>query len=56
MILSPTERVVPSTVEYLTVQGEIRDDNTISDVNVNGQEVWLTAEGRFTATVELDSG
>ena len=47
---------MPSTIEYLTVQGEIRDDNTISDVNVNGQEVWLTAEGRFTATVELDSG
>ena len=56
VILSPTERIVPSTVEYLTVQGEIRDDNTISEVNVNGQEVWITAEGRFTATVELGSG
>ena len=56
VILSPTERVVPSTVEYLTVQGETHDDNTISEVNVNGQEVWITAEGRFTATVELDSG
>lgn len=56
VILSPTERVVPSTVEYLTVQGETHDDNTISEVNVNGQEVWITAEGRFTATVELSRG
>ncbi len=56
VILSPTERVVPSTVEYLTVQGEIRDDNTISEASVNGQEIWLSAEGRFTATVELGSG
>ena len=56
VILSPTERVVPSTIEYLTVQGEIRDDSTISEVNVNGQEVWITAEGRFTATVALDGG
>ena len=56
VIFSPTERVVPSTVEYLTVQGETHDDNTISEVNVNGQEVWITAEGRFTATVELDGG
>ena len=56
VILSPTERVVLSTVEYLTVQGEIRDDNTISEVTVNGQEVWLSAEGRFTAPVELDGG
>ena len=56
VILSPTERVVPSTVEYLTVQGETRDDNTISEVKVNGQEVWITAEGRFTASVELGSG
>ncbi len=56
VILSPTERVVPSTIEYLTVQGETRDDNTISEVKVNGQEVWITAEGRFTATVELDGG
>lgn len=56
VILSPTERVVPSTVEYLTVQGEVRDDNTISEVNVNGQEVWITAEGRFAATVTLDGG
>ena len=56
VILSPTERVVPSTVEYLTVQGEIHDNNTISEVNVNGQEVWITAEGRFTATVELNGG
>ena len=56
VILSPMERVVPSTVEYLTVQGETRDDNTISEVKVNGQEVWITAEGRFTAPVELSSG
>ena len=56
VILSPTERVVPSTVEYLTVQGEIRDDNTISEASVNSQEVWLSAEGRFTTTVELGSG
>ena len=56
VILSPTERVVPSTVEYLTVQGETHDDNTISKVTVNGQEVWLSAEGRFTAPVELDGG
>ena len=56
VILSPTERVVPSTVEYLTVQGETHDDNTINEVKVNGQEVWITAEGRFTATVELDGG
>ena len=56
VILSPTERAVPSTVENLTVQGETHDDNTISEVNVNGQEVWITADGRFTATVELDGG
>ena len=56
VIFSPTERVVPSTVEYLTVQGETRDDNTVSEVKVNGQEVWITAEGRFTATVALDGG
>ena len=56
VILSPTERVVPSTVEYLTVQGEAHDDNTISEVNVNDQEVWISADGRFTATVELGSG
>ena len=43
VILSPTERVVPSPVEYLTVQGETHDDNTISEVKVNGQEVWMTA-------------
>ena len=56
VILSPTERVVPSTVDYLTVQGETHDDNTISEVKVNSQEVWITAEGRFTTTVELDGG
>ena len=56
VILSPTERVVPSTVDYLTVQGETHDDNTISEVKVNGQEVRITAEGRFTATIELGSG
>jgi WD40 repeat protein len=56
VILSPTEHVVPSTVDYLTVQGEAHDDNTISEVNVNSQEVRITAEGRFTATVELDGG
>ncbi len=56
VILSPTERFVSSTVDYLTVQGETHDDNTISEVKVNSQEVWITAEGRFTATVELGSG
>ena len=56
LILSPTERVVPSSVEHLTIQGETHDDNAISEVKVNGQEVWITAEGRFTATVELDGG
>ena len=56
VILSPTERVVPSTVDYLTVQGETHDDNTISEVKVNSQEVRITAEGRFTATIELGSG
>ena len=56
VILSPTERVVPATVEDLTVHGETHDDNTISEVKVNGQEVWITAAGRFTATVALRRG
>ena len=56
VILSPAARVVPPTIDYLTVQGETHDDNTISEVKVNSQEVRITAEGRFTATIELSSG
>ena len=56
VILSPTARVVPSNTEELFVQGEVDDDNNISEVKVNGQEVWVSAKGRFTARVELGMG
>ena len=56
VILSPTARVVPSNIEELLVQGEVDDDNSISKVKVNGQEVWVSAKGRFTARVELGMG
>ena len=38
------------------MQGEVDDDNNISEVKVNGQEVWVSAKGRFTARVELGMG
>lgn len=56
VILSPTARVVPSNTEELLVQGKVDDDNSISKVKVNGQEVWVSAKGRFTARVELGMG
>ncbi len=56
VILSPKERIVPQNIEQLLVQGEVDDDNSIGEVKVNGREVWVSAEGRFTATVPLTKG
>ena len=56
VILSPTARVVPSNIKELLVQGEVDDDNSISKVKVNDQEVWVSAKGKFTARVELSMG
>ena len=39
-----------------TFEGSVADDNSIGEVQVNGQEVELSWEGRFTATVQLVSG
>ena len=54
-ILSPKAHQVPSTLEHLTVQGKVSDDSSIAKVTVNGREVQVSVEGRFTATVELDN-
>lgn len=54
VILSPKAHQVPATLEYLTIRGEVSDDNSIREVSVAGQAVSVSAEGRFTATVELD--
>ena len=56
VILSPTEHVVPANTEQLPVRGEVTDDNDIGRVKVNGREVWISAEGRFTATVQIIEG
>ena len=54
VILSPKAHQVPATLEHLTIRGEVNDDNSIREVSVAGQAVSVSAEGRFTAIVELD--
>lgn len=55
VIHSPTEEMVPQNTEELLIQGQVSDDNSISDVKVNGKEVWISAEGIFTTTVPLST-
>lgn len=55
VILSPKGRLVPSTVEHLTIQGEVTDDSSLREVTVDGQAVSVSAKGRFTATLELNN-
>ena len=56
VILSPTESVVPWNTEELLIQGQVSDDNSISEVKVNGQEVRVSAAGKFTTTIPLNTG
>lgn len=56
VILSPTGRIVPWNTQELLIQGKITDDNSIGKVKVNGREVWISAEGKFTTTVPLTTG
>ena len=55
-IISPTGRIVPDTTEYLTIRGQVTDNNGIAEVKVNGLEVEVLAEGRFSTSVELNGG
>ena len=55
-ILSPTEHVVPQSVEQLTVQGRVTDDNNVSEVKVNNIKTTILEDGTFTATVPLSNG
>ncbi len=55
-IISPTGRIVPYTTEYLTIRGQVTDNNGIAEVKVNGLEVEVLAEGRFSTSVELGGG
>ena len=56
VIFSPTESVVPWNTEELLIQGQVSDDNSISEVKVNSQEVRVSAAGKFTTTVPLNKG
>ena len=56
VILSPTESVVPWNTEELLIQGQVSDDNSISEVKVNSQEVRVSAAGKFTTTIPLNKG
>ena len=56
VIHSPTEEEVPQNTQELLIQGRVTDNNSISDVKVNGQEIWISAQGVFTATVPLSTG
>ena len=55
-ILAPTGSIVPPETEHLPVRGEVTDENGINVVKVNGKEVWVSANGVFTATVPLTGG
>ena len=56
VILSPTERVVPQSVEQLTVRGRGTDDNDISEINVKNIKVAILEDGTFTTTIPLSNG
>ncbi len=55
-ILSPTERVVPQSVEQLIVRGIVTDSSDISEVKVNKIKVAILEDGTFTTTVLLSNG
>ena len=55
-ILAPTGSIVPPETEHLPIRGEVTDENGINVVKVNGKEVWVSANGVFTATVTLTGG
>ena len=42
--------------KHLPIRGEVTDENGINVVKVNGKEVWVSANGVFTATVTLTGG
>lgn len=56
VIISPTGRIVPPDTKEISIQGEITDANGIGQVKVNSQDVWVSADGRFTATLPLSGG
>ncbi len=56
VILAPTGSIVPPDTEKLTIRGRVTDDSSIGEVKVNGNEIWVSAEGRFDAPVQLTGG
>ena len=55
VIISPSGRIVLRTLKNPN-QGEIFDANGIGQVKVNSQDVWVSADGRFTVTFPLSGG
>lgn len=55
-ILSPTEHVMPQSVEQLIVRGMVTDDSYVSEVKVNNIKVAILEDGTFTTTVLLSNG
>ena len=56
VIISPTERVVLSTVKQVEVAGIATDDSGIYEVTVNGKEATVIEAGRFKAKILLGYG
>ena len=56
VIHSPTAETVPENTEELLIRGQVTDNNSISDVKVNGQEVRISAQGIFTTIVPISTG
>ena len=56
VILSPTDLNVPSGTEELLIQGKVTDNESISEVEIDGVKVKVTGDGRFAKNVKVTSG
>lgn len=56
VMYSPTESVRHLSVNQFTVQGSVTDDNRVNTVKVNGKEIVIEEDGRFSTTIQLVYG